>query len=264
MEWLDRFTHVMDVLSHASHEGLGITEIALATDLSKSTLHRMLKDMEQHRLVFQDIVSKKYRLGTRTMLWGSQFLSRQGPDGFLAENCNLLAERTGLYTYLCRFGGDEIYCIYTRQPGKDRTQYFVHVGQRMPLHCTAAAKAILAFQPQSTIKELLEQERIRGQLQSFTPKTKTTFEELLPELMMIPQTRIAECEEELEPGVSVLSTPIFDEQRRVSFSLNIIGPTAYIHAHRSELVQELLEIGDLCSEQLVAATRLSSIEGGKR
>lgn len=261
MEWLDRFTKLMDILSYSTQEGLGIAEISLQTDISKSTLCRMLKDMDRHSLVFQDSVTKKYRLGTRSMLWGTQFLSRQDPDGLLTENCNVLAERTGLYTYLCRLDADEIFCIYTRQPGKERTKYFVHVGQRMPVHCTAAAKAILSFQSRSLTEDLFQKAEAQGRLQAFTVKTKTTLNELLPELQMIPETRIAQCEEELELGVSALSTPVFDNQRRVNYCLNIIGSASYIQEHRSELINELLHIGDLASEQLAVAIRLSSIEG---
>ena len=49
MEWMSRFVSVMDVLSRHAQDGMGVTELAEATGLSKATLHRTLQDMIAHR-----------------------------------------------------------------------------------------------------------------------------------------------------------------------------------------------------------------------
>ncbi|WP_282200937.1 IclR family transcriptional regulator [Collibacillus ludicampi] len=259
MEWMDRFTAVMDSVSEGGMDGLGVTEIARKTGLTKGTLHRMLKSMVEHRLIVQDPRTRKYRLGPKSMQWGSRFLVGQDPSGLLSDYCDLLAERTDLYTYLCRFDSGEVYCIYTRQPSTSRNKYFVHVGQRMPLHCSAAAKAILAFQPPSVVNALLLKEKPV----KYTEFTKTDIQGRITELNEVFKSRIAFCEEELEVGVTAMSTPIFHGKREALLSISLIGSTSYINSHRELLINELLQIGEKASEHIASAHLLTSTRGGR-
>lgn len=260
MEWLDRFTSVMDTISEGAIEGLGVTEIARQTQLTKGTLHRMLTSMLEHRLIIQDPKTKKYRLGPKSMVWGSRFLIGQDPSGLLPDYCDLLAERTDLYTYLCRFDAGEVYCIYTRQPSNDRNKYFVHVGQRMPLSCSAAAKAIIAFQPPSVVNALfLKEEPVK----KYTEFTKTDATERLSELNKVSQSLVAFCEEELEVGVTAMSTPVFHGKGEALLSISLVGGTGYINAHRESLIKELLQIGKKASEHITTAHLLTSTKGGR-
>ncbi|MBC2721562.1 IclR family transcriptional regulator [Desulfosporosinus sp.] len=254
MEWLDRMTMVMDSICEASMEGLGVTELVNRTQLSKGTLHRMLTSMVKHNLVSQNSETKKYRLGPKSMVWGSKFLAGQDTFALLTEYCDLLAERTGLYTHLCRFDAGEVYCVYTRQPSEGRTAYFVHVGQRMPLHCTAAAKAILAYQPPSAVASLFAKE----QVQRYTDFTKLDLQDLRAELDEVAQTRVAYCVEEIETGVSAISTPVFHKKGEAHFSIGLLEATQHLDSRRDSLVKELLEIGEKASERMAAAYLLTS------
>lgn len=247
MEWLDRFISVMDTISDEGKQGLGVSEISRRTSLTKGTLHRILRNMVEHRLVVQDTVSKKYRLGYKSMMWGSQFLSGLDTSNILSEYCDTLAEETGLYTHLSRFDTNEVFCIYTRQPNKSRNKYFVHVGQRMPLHCAAAAKSILAFQPKDVAEGLL----LRNQpLTKYTDATKTEIVELKQEMEEISTRSIAFCEEELEEGVTAVSTPVFHDKDNVVLSISIVGSSKYINENRYFLTNALLEIGQKASQHL--------------
>ena len=254
MEWLDRLTVVMDSISEGSMEGLGITELVHRTQLSKSTLHRMLMSMIKHNLISQNTETRKYRLGPKSMVWGSRFLAGQDSFALLTEYCDLLAERTGLYTHLCRFDAGEVYCIYTRQPSEGRTAYFVHVGQRMPLHCTAAAKAILAFQPPSAVNSLFAKE----QVQRYTEHTKIDLQELKAELDEVSKTRVAFCVEEIETGVSAISTPVFHRKGEALFSIGLLEATQHLNSRREFLIEELLNMGEKASERIAAAYLLTS------
>ena len=255
MEWLDRFTEVMNVISDATMDGIGVTEIANITGLSRGTLHRMLRDMVDHDLLTQNPVTKKYRLGPLSMVWGSKFVRGQDPSGLLANYCDLLAERTSLYTYLCRFEAGQVYCIYTHQPEQERQKYFVHVGQRLPLHAAAAAKAILAFQPDEEVLALMTKE---PSAQQFTGRTKTALAERRAELHEVKATKVGFCLEELEAGVSALSTPVLMNGEEAFFSISLVGGADYIAQYRQALIAELLKIGNKAGEHLRSARLLAS------
>ena len=202
--------------------------------------------MVQQNLITQNITSKKYRLGPKAMVWGSKFVLGQDPSGLLSGYCDMLAANTNLYVFLCRFTNGEVYCTYTRQPSKERNKYFVHVGQKMPLHCSAAAKAILAFQPSNEVNVLLSQNSIV----KYTDYTKTDLTHIIAELRIIKDSRVAFCKEELEIGVSTISTPVFINKDEVHFSISLIGGIYYMNEYEESLINSLRKIGEEASEQM--------------
>lgn len=259
MEWLDRFVSIMNVVSETKIEGMSITTIAHSTGLSKGTLHRMLSNMIDYHLIVQNPDTKKYRLGPQSMAWGSRFLLGQDPSRLLSGYCDDLAERTNLYTFLCRIDNGEVYCIYTCQPSKERKKYFVHVGQRMPIHCTAAAKSLIAFLPLAEVNTLFAQHSAVA----FTNHTKQETAQLVDELLMIQKTRVAFCHEELELGVAAISTPIVlsNDQMLPTFSITLISDAGFIDEHQELLVKELLRVGSKASEYMELVQLLTSTKG---
>jgi DNA-binding IclR family transcriptional regulator len=257
MEWLDRFTSVMDSVSDAASDGIGITDMMRKTGLSKGTLHRMVQDMVSHDLLIQVAATKKYRLGPRSLVWGSNFVIGQDPANLLSGSCDLLAESTNLYVFLCRFERGDVYCIYTRQPQNGQKKYFVHVGQRMPLHCTAAAKAILAFLPPVEVEKWFA----RHTLPPFTARTKTVLQDVMAEFPAIQQTKVAFCWEELEIGVSAISTPVFADKGQPAFSISLIGESAHIKKNQHVLMEEIVQAGVKASKHMQMAYALTSAKG---
>ena len=256
MEWLDRLVAVMDIISEATMDGISMTEIANITDLKKGTLHRILREMVDHSLIIQSISTKKYRLGPKTMVWGSNFVLGQDPSGLLSGYCDTLAASTNLYVFLCRFVNGEVYCTYARQPSNGRNTYFVHVGQKMPLHCSAAAKAILAFQPPHKVDVLIS----RNSNVKYTDYTNMDRTHLIDELGIIKDSHVAFCKEELEMGVSTISTPIFINKDEALFSISLIGGISYMNRYEESLINTLCKFGEDASEQLRITHVLTSNE----
>jgi len=259
VEWLKRFVAIMDIISNSMADGVSITEIANTTGLSKGTLHRVLQDMVSHSLIAQNIDTKKYWLGPKPMVWGSKFVLGQDPAGLLSQYCDLLAERTNLYTFLCRINEGEVYCIYTRQPSKFSKKYFVHVGQRMPIHCTAAAKSILAFLPSSHINLIIA----HNNMIKFTDHTKTDVNQIIGELQAIKETGVAFCREELEVGISGISTPIFAGNEKAAFSISLLSDATFINQQENSLVHEIIQIGQQASEHMGRVHLLTSVKNSE-
>jgi IclR family KDG regulon transcriptional repressor len=190
------------------------------------------------------------------MFWGNQFLRSQDPIGLMGQYCEEISSKTGLYSYLSRFQGDQIYCTHTHQPSHLRNKYFVHVGQRMPFYCTAASKAILAYQEPDWIHSLL----IKETFTPITPFTLSEREALDRELEAILKENVAFCIQELEIGVSAISVPIFHEERKTSISLSVVGESTLIEANKESMVHDLIIISEKASEHLKSMHLLTSIK----
>ncbi|MFL6517233.1 MAG: IclR family transcriptional regulator [Bacillus sp. (in: firmicutes)] len=255
MDWLNRFTDVMDCISEHSVEGIGVSELSRRTNLSKSTIHRMLSSMLSKQFVTQNHQTKNYLLGPKALFWGSQFLRSQDPNGLMGKYCEEISGKTGLYSYLCIFHGEQFYCTYTHQPSHLRNKYFVHVGQRMPSYCTAAAKAILAYQQPDCIQTLLAKESYK----QFTPFTLTNQEALEWELETVFKEEIAYCHQELEIGVTAISAPIFHKEKKCAMSLSIVGESMLIDSNKETNIQNLKTVAEKASSHLTSMHMLTSI-----
>ncbi|MCQ2009568.1 IclR family transcriptional regulator [Sporolactobacillus sp. STSJ-5] len=255
IEWMDRFVKLMDQISNCPAAGVGIAELSRQTLLSKGTLHRMLQSMMGYQLVVQDPESKKYMLGPKSMAWGSAFLQNRDPVGLLAQYCKQVGEETGLYAFICRFQSDEIFCTHTHQPSSAGNSFFVHVGQRMPVHAAAAAQIIMAFQSNAVIDRLLDKEK----LDPLTPFTLTDVNDLRQKIQEARVERAAYCEQELELGTAALSVPIFHGKDQTSISLSLVGEYHYFDAHKDKLIQALQRVADQASDHLSSMQALSSL-----
>ena len=256
MDWLNRFTDVMDCISEHPVEGIGVSELSRRTDLSKSTIHRMLSSMLSKQFVTQNYQTKNYLLGPKAFLWGSQFLRSQDPNGLMGQYCEEISSKTGLYSYLCIYHGKQVYCTYTHQPSHLRNKYFVHVGQRMPFYCTAASKAILAYQKPDCVQTLLADESYK----QFTPYTLTNQEALEWELETVLKEEIAYCHQELELGVTAISAPIFYKEKECTMSLSIVGESTLIDSTKETLIQDLKTVAEKASSHLTSMHMLTSIK----
>lgn len=255
IEWMDRFVKLMDVISDCPAGGIGITELSKQTLLSKGSLHRMLQNMCGYHLVVQSAETKKYMLGPKAMSWGSTFLQNRDPVGLLAQYCKQVGDETGLYAFICRYQANEVFCTHTHQPLSTGANFFVHVGQRMPLNAAAGAQIILAYQPDEVIDGMLEKEA----LHPYTPYTLTDPEQLRRKIEQARQTGEAYCKQELELGTSALSVPIFHCKNQALISMSLVGKQHYFDENKDQIGKALHQAADQASDHLSAMHALSSL-----
>jgi DNA-binding IclR family transcriptional regulator len=99
-----------------------------------------------------------------------------------------------------------------------RTQPTRHSpGGRLPLHCTAVGKVLLAHAP----AELLT--RVEADLRRFTPWTTTDPDRLRRQLQLIRGSGLGRSAQEHRPGVSSLAMPVTGATGVVA-SLGILAP----------------------------------------
>lgn len=218
MRVVDRTLQLLEALS-ADAYGVGVTKLAEQLRDAPSTVHRLLTVLVRHRLVVQNIDSKRYRLGPGVLRLGEAYL-RQNPLISVAQpHLADLRSRTSESVFLTEYVNGEAICVATAESPRP-LRFFMRVGQRMPYHAAASARAILAFRPQEEAKELLRDEA----LQRFTETTPTTIDAVLAELGRVRQDGYAACDEEMEVGVTALSVPIRNAAGEAIASLSIVAP----------------------------------------
>jgi len=209
---VDRAARLLAEVVHSA-DPMTFTGLSAATGLAKSTTSRLLLALERNGLVRRDdhgrflpgemFVSFAWRGGAEAGLVAvaQPFLERLGKA--TGETINLGVASNGLVEQIAQV--DSTFLI-------GGTNW---IGMSVPLHCSALGKVLLAFGAQLP----------PGPLERRTDKTVTSETALRAELATVRTRGYAVTDEELEPGLIAVATPIRGYDGAVVAALSVSGPT---------------------------------------
>ena len=221
VQTIERTSLILDILGQ-SPQGLSIGELSEKTGLPKGTTHRLLTSLAYFDHVRQDSKTKNYHLGFKLVELGNRVLSqldfRTEAHPFLIE----LSERTKETVHMVILDRSEVLYVDKVDAGQHAggLRMASMLGSRMPTHCSAVGKVMLAFLPE---KRLIEIVREKG-LPRRTENTITDFEELKAHLQHIRKRGYALDDEENEKGIKCLAAPIRDQSGKVIAAISISVP----------------------------------------
>lgn len=182
------------------HRVLTLSQIARRADVPVATAQRRLGDLVAGRLLHRR-PDGRYEIGPR--MWHLGQLSRPTlmREAALPHLQDLVA-LTGHTAHLAVLDG--IGALVVDRIAGSRTLPTRHSpGGRLPLHCTAVGKVLLAFAPDSV------REPAMRMLVGETPHTITDPAVMAKHLDEVRRTRVAPSRQEHRPGVSSIASPVF-------------------------------------------------------
>ena len=245
---LEKAMSLLNIVS-ASPRPMTFTELLRAGGLPKATLHRILATLMREGLLRYEAPSKTYQLGFRLLelaheVW-SDFDLRLAAQDELVRLRNVV----GQSVHLAVLDGDSALLIASQETERaSRTSS--RVGQRLPLHATAAGKVILAHMETLAQVALLE----RLALRAFTGRTLTARAVLKSELDLTRARGYAVEYQEHEEGVVSVAAPILDIEGRPIGALCISARTE---------VLDTANLHGLSSPVIGAARTISHNAGGQ-
>jgi DNA-binding IclR family transcriptional regulator len=227
---IDRAAHLLTLVLEAERpRALG--ELAGDAELPKSTASRLLGALERQGLVEQR--GRRGRFGPGPVLL--RFAHRGSADRHLAELAephlaalSEASEETINLAVPSALGVEHVAQVESR--------HFLGTGQwigrRVPYHCTAVGKVLVAFGAAELPGEPLE---------ALTPSTVTDREHLEAEIAAVRRDGCAVAVDELETGLASLAAPILGAGGDAVAALSISGPTVRLDAQRvAELRAQLI------------------------
>jgi IclR family KDG regulon transcriptional repressor len=211
------------ILLHLGQHGpeLGVTQVASALSLNKTTVHRLLNAMENFELIEKNPDSERYRLGLKLHDLGTKAIEsrtlRTEAHRFLAE----MSRRSNEAVSLAVAGRGGVICLDRLDSPETIISVRTVVGARFPAHCTAVGKAVLAYLAEEEVDAIL---RSNG-LTRFTPFTITRVSDLKENLRRIRERGYALDKQELERGLSGVAAPVLTREGRFIAAIGIAGPT---------------------------------------
>ncbi|USQ80131.1 IclR family transcriptional regulator [Ornithinimicrobium faecis] len=224
---------------------LGITDVARATNLSKAVVHRIVQTLCSKSFVWQDPVTRKYRLGMAAFALAD---SANQASEFRRIGMSILAdltEATGETTTLSgRVGHRRVYVgqVESRQ----LVRISVQVGTALPLTVGASGAAILAFLPDNEIEAALA-----IPIPMMSEYTVTEPSEVRARLREVVRDGYAHTTNERVKDSTGFAAPVWSPSNEVVGCISIAALTSRLTPEREEdLGQQVIRAATTLTERL--------------
>lgn len=210
-----RLFNIIDALEEL--DGAGITALSERTGIPNSTVHRYLSELVNTGYVVKR--GQRYHLSLRFLELGEYVREREFSAQIIKPKVRQVAVQTGeRANFVVKEAGTGV--IMDIENGSNAVKTGIRVGQRIPLHCFAAGKAILAYLPEAEVEEIVAE----GGLPSFTENTITAWDDLLDELAEIRERGYALDRGEYVEGLWCVGVPVLGPDEQVLGALSVAGP----------------------------------------
>lgn len=194
----------------------GVTELAQATRLQKSNVHRILSTLRYLGYVRSNPDSS-YEPTLRAWELGQRIHGRMDLPAAARPHLLRLVEETDETSHLAVLHGHEVIYVVTIESANP-VRAHTPLGGRAPAHCTASGKALLCGQPPSVIREVSR----RSERQ--TPSTLMKLEDLMQSLKQARERGYATAIGEFRDNVTGIAAPVFDRRGEIIAAVGIAGP----------------------------------------
>jgi DNA-binding IclR family transcriptional regulator len=201
------------------HPGrLGLSDLADRVGLAKTTVHGLLRTLQEHGLVEQHLDTDKYQLGPELLQLGNSYLDLNELRSRSLAWSELLATRVGEAVRVGVPHGDGVLVVHhVFRP--DASLQVLEVGALLPLHATALGKAVLAYLEDETIDEV-----VSDGLPKLTGHTHVSAAAVRRELASVRESGYALEREEALLGEGGVAAPIFDRRTEAIGAVGVAGP----------------------------------------
>jgi IclR family pca regulon transcriptional regulator len=207
-------------------EPVTISEIATLLRISKTSAIRLCYTLIQLGFLLRDR-KKRYSLTPKILTLGHSYISRldwrQICQSYLQSLFDEINETVGLSILE---GNEILYIVRIRK--EEYLPFDVGIGTKLPVHCTAMGKVLMAMGSPETINPILE-------TLNFPPLTVHTIADLdhfIKELEEVRTTGYAINDEELSLGNRAIAAPITNIHGHAFAAICITFPT-----HRYDLIK---------------------------
>ena len=233
-------TRALDILEIflGGADSVSAPEIGRALDLPRTTVHELIATLVDRRYLVADDAGR-YRLGVRLHQLGSRYaeqldLIREGRSAAqrVSDHC-----RETVHLGILE-GRDVVYIA--KVDSTHAVRMVSAAGLRLPAHCTAVGKMLLASLPEPALGELLSPDH---PLQAMTPSTLTDPAALRADLDRARARGVAFERCESNPDVACVAAPVRDHTGNVIAALSISVPLIRWTSERPGELQKLVIAG---------------------
>ncbi|NLU71634.1 IclR family transcriptional regulator [Streptomyces sp. HNM0575] len=231
-------TRALDVLELFldCEETLSAPEITRRLRLPRTTVHELVTTLTARSYLEQPPDRPgRYRLGVRGYQLGSRYAEQLDLAAEGHRVARSVADTCDETVHVAILEGPDV--IYIAKVDSTHAVRMVSAaGRRLPAHCTAVGKMLLASLPEEDLEATLA---AAGPLTAMTPGSITSPEELRKALARIRERGVAVEQQESNPDVSCVAAPVRDASGKSVAALSISVPTVRWSEERRDELADL-------------------------
>ncbi|MGO1543656.1 MAG: IclR family transcriptional regulator [Gulosibacter sp.] len=197
----------------------GVRELASKLEVSPSTVHRLVTDLQQLGLLSR-ASNGSYRLGLEFMRLAWTTVERYPLQEASADVLHELTEQSGESSFFAVYGEAKrqlMFSLTVESPHPLR--YSLPQKQWIPLHAGASGLAILAHLPDEDAEEVIDGDRV-----AFTSRTIQDVAELRARVALVAREGYSLTRGERIEGALAIAAPVFGPSGTVVGSIGISMP----------------------------------------
>ncbi|WP_339027386.1 IclR family transcriptional regulator C-terminal domain-containing protein [Bradyrhizobium symbiodeficiens] len=244
---VDRALSILETLAE-DDEGYRLSDLAVRTGLSASTVHRLLATLESRRFVQFDRTQSKWHVSSRAFTVGASFARRRNFSAqaipYLRKLRDLTRETANLAVV-----DDEFIIVLTRMESREIMRSLTLVGGRVPMVTSGVGKAVLATYSDEDVGAVI---RHHG-MPRLTERSIVRPSDLFKELEKIRKQGFALDDEEACMGLRCVAAVVYNDCADPLAAISVSGMTGRMTDQR------LPEIGQIVRD---VAAELTAALGG--
>lgn len=245
---VDRVATILHTLSRDSAEGHRLSDVAEAAGLGKTTTHRLLSALVKVGFAYQDLKTRRYRLGSSAAALGRAAATHH-VENLARPLLRHLARETEDTVFASVREGVAAVCVAREVGSYPIRTLTLDQGDRRPLGVGAGSLALLAFLPDAEIATIIE--RNRRWLADYAGFAPDELQRL------VARTRAAGYalnEGRIVPAMQAIGVPVLDRAGHAVASLSLAAIRDRMGADRVPgLVERLRAKADALADTLAPA-----------
>lgn len=209
---------------------LTLTDLSNRSGLPRSTVHRIVQELEREYFVIRQSHAGGYSLGPGVLKFGMN--SHLTLVAGMRPTLISLAQAVNENVELAVFSGREV-LVVDQVVSTARLQAVTKIGKSFSLHGSCIGKSLLAQLPESKLREVLP-----ATLTAHTAHTITDLDTFLRELEEVRRTGIAYDREEHDLGISAVATTVHSPTG-ITHAVAIVAPTVRFDSRVKLFVERL-------------------------
>jgi IclR family acetate operon transcriptional repressor len=231
---VDRALLIIETLAE-DDEGYRLSDLAVRTGLSTSTVHRLLTTLEKRRFVQFDRDESMWHIGAQSFAVGSTFVRRRNFVTQALPYLRKLRDQTRETANLAVVD-DGAMVVLTRVESREIMRSVTKVGGRVPMVASGLGKALLSTYSEEDVFAIIQREG----MPRLTSKSIVRAGELCKSLHDIRQQGYSVDDEEALTGLRCVSAVVYDDCSEPLAAISVSGKASRVPNDRLPVLGKLV------------------------
>ncbi len=241
---VDRALSIIETLAE-DDEGYRLSDLAVRTGLSTSTVHRLLATLENRRFVQFNRADSKWHVGARAFTVGATFARHRNFSAqavpYLRKLRDLTRETANLAVV-----DDEFIIVLTRMESREIMRSLTKVGGRAAMVTSGVGKAVLATYSNDDVSAIIQHHG----MPRMTEKSIVRPGDLFKELEKIRRQGYAIDDEEASMGLRCIAAVVYNDCAEPLAAISVSGMTSRLTDDRLPMLGQTVR--DVAAELTAA------------